>query len=868
MKNICFLFFVTFNLLVAKVEVSKNISTNSTSFIFNSDENLKFKLVKMKGEFVLFFNKSFDVNFEDLSDASITLSKKNHQQFAISFKTKKETNAHLEQTDDNSLKIIFSNEKTDPLIFANLKEVQHLMSEKLISATKQKKTGFNLNFNAEIRNDLCAFRRGEYIYIIIESDKKVDFQTPPEKYIKDSKYINSNGIQIILLKTNLFFTAQKKPSGWTIEFTEKPTKNNFDEDWKFNIKQILSDNQKEIFLRLRESAFFFKIEDPIIHDTIVILPLYEKFAIKKTFNSDYFSFLETEQGVVVTLKDDDIITKFEDTTFILEHNNHFKLLDEFSDSKTIYSEIDNILKSKNKLSVPMLSGEISKNIPSKVKNRKKFDIPLSSLKTNLIDQNYSNDFAFKKILESNYNETNRNILKNLHLLQRSYFIESYNGFYYTLHNQYANSSHKLLLYLGISAFILEKFDESAYFLKKSGYSNEPLVKTILKFINSVNSENKINNISEDDIINIKSLNHGISKKIFFIFMDEKYHVKLAIVEKIIEFLQKLELNSYESNELQYHIARNYFNKKMYKECIDALNNIITADLRISLESKFLKIHASYLNNEISLKNAIWILNKLLNYNHVNDQKIKDLLISLYSKNNELYKALKLMKNKDESVIQDFCKKNFEKLMKIPTHKLIDLYSTFKSNLSIQQKIAIISSLISKMEYDLAYEIFQETAIETQNFNYIQDMINMFACILDPNELINFLTDNQENLKLTKENLADLEIEIFFANNNYEECIRLLEQRANSNDNKAIMKQLAKCYFLNNEIDRAEKIYLKISEMQNLDYDDIQEIILTMCANKHQKDALKIYKDFKKKNEIDIDKDNNLRYILYISKNFN
>lgn len=861
-----FLLFAIFPVfLFGKVQIFKKSYQNITEYIFESSENLKFKLVKSKDENILFFNKKFNVNYSQLSTKDVKVSERKNAVFAISFKALNGLNAHLEQHDNNSLKLIFSKDELDTQIYSTLKDVQYMMGRDLISLTKFGDEEFSIKLQRDFRNDICVFRRGAYVYILIESDNRVNFKLPPKQYIHDYKYFDLKGVQLILIKTDLFVTTKKGANGWKISFSTSPRMNVSENYIGKIIKFIKTPNIIEI--PLSESAFFFKIQDPILKDTLVVLPLFKDLANKRLFSSNYFDFLATNQGIAVVLHDENVSPEYIDTKFILRNKEKYSFFIEQKKSQDIVSKISKYLTDAQKSLISLISGELQKSYEfnNDVK-RERPALSYSCLNGSFGNINWAELCISKKLYYDNeniYNSSEKSIDKYKKLFDSYYFEESYNCFFDIQYKNFVGHDIDIKLLGGINAFLLHKFYDAKCLLESSVYYNEKFVKLLLNFIDSENENTCYIDVKDMQILD--AFNDKIAKQLILVMLDDKYHLTNDIKEVIIKRLGKCELSKDENALYHYYNAQMLFYKKKYDEALSEFDLVDLLTPNIMDNIKIFKTLISFNQKKLNEYDAVQLIEKFIVMKPNIHNELKSIYIDLLLKTNQLFKILPIMS--DENDIKDFLDDHIKQLISESSKlELIELYYSYKKYISDKDILAISLNLLDETFKDIALDIMQNLCIDTKKLEFINFFTDIFSLLIDSESILDFLELKQKNLGINQHYIDNKKVVIYYNANEYNKVTDLYQKNAKIFTSLKNIRLLANSYYMISDFESAERLYRDLLQKYNSsDYNDLLYLISIMASVGKRKEALKEYLYWKERINLTEEQDDKLRYLIYLSK---
>lgn len=865
MKKGFLLFVILFGSLFGKVQIFKRSYQNITEYVFESSENLKFKLVKSKDENILFFNKRFNVNYSQLSTKDVKVSERKNAVFAISFKAVDGLNAHLEQHDNNSLKLIFSKDELDTQIYSTLKDVQHMMGKDLISLTKFGDDEFSIKLQRDFRNDICVFRRGAYVYILIESDNHVNFKLPPKQYIYEYKYFDLEGLQLILIKTDLFVTTKKGTNGWKISFSSLP-RMNISENYIGKITNFIK-TPNTIEIPLSESAFFFKIKDPILKDTLIVLPLFKDLANKRLFSSNYFDFLTTNQGIVVVLRDENVSPEYIDTKFILRNKEKYSFFIEQKKKQDLTSRIAKYLTDAQKSLISLISGELQKayEFNNDVK-RERATLPYSCLNEKFGNINWAELCISKKLYYDNeniYGKSEKNIDTYIKLFDSYYLDESYSCFFDIQYKNFVGHNIDIKLLGGVNAFLLHRFYDAKCLLESSVYYNEKFVKLLLNFIESEND--KTCYIDVKDVQILDAFNDKIAKHLILVMLDDKYHLTNDIKEVIIKRLRKCNLSRNEKALYHYYNAQVLFHQKKYKDAVAEFDlvDLLTPDIMDNI--KIFKTLILYNQKKLSEHDAVQLIEKFIVMKQNVHKDLKAIYIGLLLKTKQLFKALHMISEENE--IKDFLSAHIKQLIADSSGlELIELYYSYKKYINDKDILAISLNLLDDTFKDIAVDIIQNLCVDTKKVEFIDFFTDVFSLLIDSDSILNFLTEKQEVLNINQDYIDNKKIIIYYNANEYKKIIDLYQKNTKVFKSLKNIRFLANSYYMVSNFDMAEKLYRElVQKYHSSDYDDLLYLIAIMTSAGKRQDALKEYLYWKERINLTEEQDDKLRYLIYLSK---
>ena len=832
-------------------------------YTFATKSPFKFKLVKTFNSFSLFFNKKFNINLSKLQNSIVRVTQESGKFSTLTFLPRIENEkyyAHQEQLSNNILKLTFSKQKPKPEPYSSMQDVKNMLLGQAYIIIKFSRDTMKWRLNSPIRKDICTFKRGDYTYIAIETDHEIRFNLPAQKYVSYSNTILKNGLQLIILKTELFHKTTKTDEGWLIEFSKTPDAANADIDPKFiekshndnnlnprnypdlraiinenknvlKTQSFLANNSNKLTFTLNESAFFFKVKDPIFKDEIIIIPLYNPLRNRNHITTAYFDMIKTNQGIAVKLNDDSVSASYNNTDFILKRDEPFF----FAANTTINSRFNLLPISDFANTVPWLH-------------------EYKSLRKELLQDTY--DIALFKF----------NKFMTKHLLTK----ESQQNFYHMIkHLKCPNLKTQIFLNMGINAFLNLDFEEAIYFLENQQLCKNETLSLLIKMSYALNNPNivkfSIQNLSKF-INQIKTFGKTLEKQILLTMLKFNKKIDPESFSVILNELCQFELSDDEKNLFLLNRARSFFEQKLFSQTIEDLKLVNTTNQLIFSDASLLRNQALLKIGKISENAFIKNLETLKVCNSYIQKAVDEELLKTYISKKMFLKAILLLR-KDPSKSQEIQRiineheDYFSALSLTDTMRFLTLFDQY---ISRRCKKSIGMFFLENKFLLKAFNIFREVILR---YKQKEDIIEMIKCIgpfLVDGEIIDFLKDNHEYIGISKPELLLYFARIYYLQKNYLKVIDTLKH-FNLKTSKESFLFVAESYFLLGEYQKSEIIFLKMFEVfrNQLSQQDILKIILSMVHNKHNYAAYKLYLTMKPK--LSIKYENMIRNILHLTK---
>jgi len=832
------------------------------SYTFKSDIPIKFKLVKTYNNYLMFLNNKFKIGLDKLQNSIVKTvfepGKFTNLRF-IPRIPEAEYYGHTVQISDKSFKLTFSKHKPQPIPYATMQDVKNMLIGQAYIITKFSRDTMKFQLNSPIRKDICTFKRGDYTYIAIETDHEIRFNLPAKKYVPFSTTIFKNGLQLIILKTGLFHRTTQTEDGWLIEFSKTPDSPHSVIEDQFLIKshtdnpnpkhypdlrtivnpnknilptiKFLENGSKELRFELLENAFFFKIQDPIFKDEIIIIPLYNPIKNRNHISTPYFDMLKSHQGIAIKLNDSDIKATYQNTSFVLTKSEPFL----FANPKI--KPLCDLLKTSNfSTTVPWLVDY--KHIRKSLLNDP-FDIAL---------------FNFNKFMTK-------------HLLTK----ESQQNFYQMIKRlKSPNLKTQVFLIMGINAFLNYDFDEAIYFLENQQLSKDETLNLLIKISYALNNPN-ITKFSIPKLMKftekIADFGEKIHKQILLTMLKFNKKIDPESFSVILNQLSQFKLSDNEKALFYLNRARSFIEQNLYSQALEDLKSVKTSNLLIFNDSIILKNVVLLKLGKISEDDFLKTLESMKVCNSYGSKEINETLLKFYMKKKMFLKAIMLMKNNpyEQDNIQNIINKNYPYFMGLPLPQLIEFMTHFDKFTSRECKKSIAMFFLQNKFLIKSFNMFRDVILRYKIKSDIDDLISILSPFLIDGEIIDFLKDNAEYIGITNDELSIYFARIYYLQKRYNLVIDTLKN-FNLKKSKKALEMIAQSYFMEKDFHKSEILFLKMFEIfrKTLSENDIMNILVVMIHNNHYNAAHKLYTSVK--NKLSVKYENRIRRLFHSAKN--